>query len=102
METATTIAAFTSLFLNIVIFAWHIYKMKLEKDEVLEKVKKMNEDFKNKKFFQVNGSINFPLSEGEQLDSLAKLNGLERKENETDDQLRQRLSKFIKEYNYSK
>lgn len=94
METATTIAAFTGLFLNLVIFAWHIYKIELEKDEVLEKVKKMNEEFKNKKIL--------PLSEGDQLDSLAKLNGLERKENETDDQLRQRLSKFFKEYNYSK
>lgn len=102
METATTIAAFTSLFLNLVIFAWRIYKMKLKKDEVLEKVKKMNKEFKNKKILQVNGAINFPLSEGEQLDSLAKLNGLERKENETDDQLRQRLSKLFKEYNYSK
>lgn len=100
METVTTIAAFTGLFLSLVNFAWNIYKMKLEKDEILEKVKKMNEDLKNKKILQVN--INFPLSEGKQLDSLAELNGLERKENETDDQLRQRLSNFFKKYNYSK
>lgn len=50
MESATTIAAFASLVLSLVNFAWHIYKMNLEKDEAREKAKRVKEDFENQYF----------------------------------------------------
>lgn len=87
METATTIAAFAGLILAIINLIWlicgnfiktFVYFLKL--------IKEASED--EKKIFK---SKNMLIATGEQLNQLAYLHGLERNENETDDELRIRI-----------
>ena len=87
METATTIAAFAGLILAIINLIWLICGNFIKTFvSCLKLIKEASED--EKKIFKYK---NMPIATGEQLNQLAYLHGLERNENETDEELRIRI-----------
>ena len=87
METATTIAAFAGLILAIINLIWLISGNFIKTFVSFLKLIKEASEYEEKIF----KSKNMPIATGEQLNQLAYLHGLERNENETDEELRIRI-----------
>lgn len=87
METATTIAAFAGLILSIINLIWLICGNFIKTFVSYFKLIKETSEMK-KKIFK---SMDMPIATGNQLNQLAYLHGLERNENETDEELRIRI-----------
>lgn len=86
METATTIAAFAGLILAIINLIWLICGNFIKAFiSGLKLIKELSEDEK------ISKSMDIPIATGDQLNKWAYLHGLERKENETDEELRIRI-----------
>lgn len=87
METATTIAAFAGLILAIINLIWLICGNFIKTFvSCLKLIKETSEN--EEKIFK---SMDMPIATGNQLNQLAYLHGLERNENETDEELRIRI-----------
>ena len=93
METATTIAAFAGLILAIINLIWLICGNFIKTFvSCLKLIKKTSED--EEKIFKSPVAIattDIAIATGDQLNKWAYLHGLERNENETDEELRIRI-----------
>lgn len=92
METATTIAAFAGLILAIINLIWLIRGNFIKTFITgLKLIKELSEDEKISKSPVAVATTDIAIATGDQLNKWAYLHGLERKENETDEELRIRI-----------